>query len=545
MKQRKKTEEVDFEELGYTTRLETENQESAKEICALRIHEYAQAVQPVISETRSHIQEYKNRDRALHVRLYDRPVPVNDAAMLVRSMGARTLLVLAVLVGIASLTGNVALFLLFGFGVLVTLLLSIGATALPLAIGHLAYERIIASSKALQIALILGVAALCAVGIMQLGQARRAVVDKAVANENTASYVDQAGPDTAAADDPEKTPPQSESKARQTLGGAMFTMLVAADLVLGFLAGLLARLRSDEDYAAWRELKKIRKELSLFEKDLSELIASIEIAKVRCMAGILRAESELRRRRPPYYKALAAFILGASLLSLPGSRLLSAQTVEHYEGILIDTSGSIARGGASTDLFREYLLSTRKLLLTESASTRVWVSVISTDSFGGVHEILKGWTPEAHGVFTDDVARARHQLAASFERKSSGMAPVAAGTDIIGGLWHMKALFESDQKPGASRAVTKTIWILSDMMNETPSFPMPALLGTGPEQMLEREKSNALLVPLDGYTIHIQGASPSGLSPQAWLTIKRFWEMYFAAVGARLASYSPECSAAR
>ena len=173
------------------------------------------------------------------------------------------------------------------------------------------------------------------------------------------------------------------------------------------------------------------------------------------------------------------------------------------------------------------------------------MSVISTDSFGGVHEILKGWTPEARGVFNDDLTRARYQLAASFERKSSGMAPVAAGTDIIGGLWHIKALFESDQKPGDSRLVAKTFWIFSDMMNETPSFPMPALLGTGPERMLERVKADGLLVPLDGYTIHIQGASPSGLSPQAWHTIKRFWEMYFAAAGAELVSYSPECNAER
>jgi hypothetical protein len=545
MKQRKNSEQVDFEELGFKTRLETESQESAKEICALRIHEYERGLQPIISQTSSHIQEHRNRDHALHVRLYDRPIPVNDAAMIVRSMGARTLLALAILVAIASLAGNVTLFYLFGFGVPVTILLAIGATALPLAIGHLAYEKIIAPSKALQIALILGVAALCAVGIMQLGQARRTVIDKAVANENAASYVDQAAPDTALADEAEKKPPQSESKARQTLGGAMFTMLVAADLVLGFLAGLLARLRSDEDYAAWRELKRIRKTLPLLEKELSELIASIEIAKVRCMAGILRAESVLRRRRPPYYKALAAFILGASLLSLPGSRPLSAQTVEHYEGILIDTSGSIARGGASNDLFREYMVSTRNLLFTEPASSRVWVSVISTDSFGRVHELLKGWTPDAHGVFTDDLTRARHQLAVSFEQKSSGMAPVAAGTDIIGGLWHMKTLFEADHGPSTSRAVTKTIWILSDMMNETPGFPMPSLLGTGPEQMLERAKDKKLLVPLDGYTIHIQGTSPAGLSPQAWLTIKRFWEMYFEAAGAQLVSYSPECSAAR
>jgi hypothetical protein len=185
------------------------------------------------------------------------------------------------------------------------------------------------------------------------------------------------------------------------------------------------------------------------------------------------------------------------------------------------------------------------LLLTAPASSRVWVSVISTDSFGGVHEVLKGWTPEAHGVFTDDLTRARRQLAASFEEKSSGMAPVAAGTDIIGGLWHMKALFESEPNDDASSGATRTIWIFSDMMNETGNFPMPALFGIGPQRMLERAKADGLLVPLNGYTIYIQGASLSGLSPQTWLTIKRFWEMFFAVAGARLVEYSPECDIAR
>lgn len=52
--------------------------------------------------------------------------------------------------------------------------------------------------------------------------------------------------------------------------------------------------------------------------------------------------------------------------------------------------------------------------------------------FGGVREILKGRTPEAHEVFTDDLTRARHQLASSFEAKSSGMAPVSVGSDISG-----------------------------------------------------------------------------------------------------------------
>jgi hypothetical protein len=125
------------------------------------------------------------------------------------------------------------------------------------------------------------------------------------------------------------------------------------------------------------------------------------------------------------------------------------------------------------------------------------------------------------------------------------MAPVAAGTDIFGGLWHMKALFESGPTGESPHGAAKTIWIFSDMMNETPDFPMPALIGTGPERMLERARASGLIVPLKGYAIYVQGASPSGLSPQAWITVKRFWELYFAAAGVELVSYSTECDVER
>jgi len=91
----------------------------------------------------------------------------------------------------------------------------------------------------------------------------------------------------------------------------------------------------------------------------------------------------------------------------------------------------------------------------------------------------------------------------------------------------------------------KTIWIFSDMVNETQNFPMPALLATGPERMLERVKANGLLVTLSGYKIYILGASPSGLTPQAWLAVKKFWTKYFSAAGAELVSYSAECDFGR
>jgi hypothetical protein len=39
--------------------------------------------------------------------------------------------------------------------------------------------------------------------------------------------------------------------------------------------------------------------------------------------------------------------------------------------------------------------------------------------------------------------------------------------DIFGGLWHLKALFESAPKSETTQVSPMTIWIFSDMMNET------------------------------------------------------------------------------
>jgi hypothetical protein len=83
------------------------------------------------------------------------------------------------------------------------------------------------------------------------------------------------------------------------------------------------------------------------------------------------------------------------------------------------------------------------------------------------------------------------------------------------------------------------------MMNETQEFSMPELIDMGPESMLERAKANSLLVPLNGYRVHVLGASPSGLSPQSWTILERFWTIYFSAAGADLRSYSVDCDVRR
>ncbi len=514
--------------------------ETAIKICGQDIFAYADQLQPEASSLRSQTAQKKHHGAALHACLYDRPVPVNDAAMLTCSRTFRILLALTVLASIACLAGNTTTFYLFGFGLAMTLLLAAGTTALPLVVGHLAYEKIVAKYRGLQTAIIVVAAALCFGGLLELGQARRAMVDKATAAPTTNSYVDEAPADAPPEPNPQPQP-ATESDIRRTFGEAALLIMIAADLVLGLLVGKLTQLHTDEDYAAWLELKKLAEAVIALEKQIAELLASVEIAKKRCMAGILRAKTVLGKRRITYHRSLTVFLL----LVLLGARTTWAQTIDRYEGILIDTSGSISRGGADSELFQEYLASTKKLLLTEPANSRVWVSTISTDSFGGVREVLKGWTPETRGVFTDDLTLARTQLAKSFAAKSSALAPVAASTDIFGALWHFKALFESVPNPDPARPARKTIWIFSDMMNETQDFPMPALIEMGADRMLEHARAKGLVVPLNGYRIYIQGASPNGLSPQAWVTVKTFWTKYFAAAGAEMVLYSTECDAHR
>jgi hypothetical protein len=532
-------ERTNFEALGYETSLQCrDDQERARNICGLHLHAYKDEQQPEIARLESEIKEHRGHEGAFHAHLYDRACPVSDAAMLTHSRKVWIVCILCLFAAIACLGGNIATFYLYGFGALATFGLGVVATAVPLIVGHIAYQRIVERHKYLQLALIGIAVALCFLGLYKLGDARRTMAQKAAATPAAAEFVERSAADAPVAEQGQDEA-QTEANIREAVGSAMLLIMFAADLMLGFFAGLVINLRTDEDYAAWRELSNIKRRIDQFKQMIAERLSAIEIAKKQCAAGILRAQAAMGKRRPPYHGVLSALIF----FVLVGAATVRAQTVDHYEGILIDTSGSIAQGDAN--LFEEYLVSIKKLLLTEPANTRVWVSGIAVDSFGGQATVLKGWTPDTHGVFTSDLTRARRELASAFEKKSADLSPAAAGTDILGGLSRFKALFESETPSGASREPSKTIWILSDMMNETRSFPMPALLTNGPEKMLERAKAKGLLMPLKGYRIHVYGASLNGLTPQAWLVLKSFWNLYFKAAGAELVSYSAECAVGR
>ncbi len=526
---------TDWETVGFHTMFECNDEARAVEICGLQLHSYADQLRPGTTSLETKIKHHRNSAAALQAYLYDGPISVNDASMVRHTLLIRIVLGLVLLTALTSVVSNFAMFSLMAWGTIGSAVAAVILMALPLALGHPVYEKLLSGHQGLQVAIIVVMAVLGGDAVYQFGQARRAVMDQASEQTVTRSYVDG---DIVGDPTVQATHSDREAGVKGTLGGAFLMMSLAAELALGFLTGLFVQVRTDVNYAAWRKLKQLLDLILQIEEQVTERYSRIEIAKKQCMAGIRRAQTLMSKRHVPYYKVLAILVLFTAV-HVP---LFHAQSVEHVEGILIDTSGSISRGGTTGDLFKQFLHSTKYLLATELPSSHIWVSSIASDSFGGVNDITDGWTPPSRGIFTADVDRARQQLATSFEGKSGALTATAPGTDIFGGLWHLKAMIESVR---TDRVPTRTLWIFSDMMNETPEFPMPKLLEIGPERMIERAKVGGFLVPLPHYTIYVYGASTRGLTPRSWLTIKRFWELYFAAAGAHLLTYSPGCDAIR
>jgi hypothetical protein len=107
---------TDFEQLGYETALQSRDQAAAEEICALHIHAFGDELQPEIAELDSRTDTNRARTNSLHSHLYDRPVPVSDAAMLARDYAVLLLVILGAIAGIASIISHGMTFYLIGLG---------------------------------------------------------------------------------------------------------------------------------------------------------------------------------------------------------------------------------------------------------------------------------------------------------------------------------------------------------------------------------------------------------------------------------------------
>lgn len=516
----------DFEKLGYATMTQTRDFEATRHICGLEIQAFAHKVEQVINDLGRAIAEKRQGVQALHCDLYERDQPVRDSQMLSHEIVVSIFATLTIATVLASMGSQFVTFYLMGRA-LHGLGMALFVTTLSLVIGYLAFERLLSRSGVLQV-LVISLGVLIGTwGFAQWAQTRAIVATHTDASGAGTSYVDG----TEAPEEPAHNQ-SDEQTVRQMQQKAWFKILLGADILVGIFLGLYNQKKTERDYVAWRKVKSLQDEIAVLESGRDSLGKQVAIAEKKCMAGILRALHTPKRKHVPYFR-LSVFVLLAGLPLPPHAH---AQNITRQEGILIDTSRSIERG-SDQELFRKYLQGVRHRLATEPPGSQVVVCVIATDSFGGTHELLKGWTPDVHGVFTDELTRARRQLVSTFVSKSSTLAPNASGTDIIGALWRMKATLESGDYAGPGN---REIWIWSDMMNDTPTLSLPKLIELGPSKILEFAKERGLVVSLQGYKIHVLGASTRRLSPQGWNTAKGFWEEYFRVAGAELVSYSVE-----
>src|SRR5215475_4862764 len=107
-------------------------------------------MQPEIARLNMELGQVATRAQALHQSLYDRPVPVDDASMITHRNRMRIVIALALLMAGTCVVGNFTTFFLFGWGIGVALMAAVFITALPLGLGHLAYEKILSANRSLQ-----------------------------------------------------------------------------------------------------------------------------------------------------------------------------------------------------------------------------------------------------------------------------------------------------------------------------------------------------------------------------------------------------------
>src|SRR6202451_113465 len=141
----------DFEQFGYQTMRDCGNAADAAAICGLEIQAEEKRLRPERLALQENILDTEHHISALHSALYDPTAPVNDAAMLAHGLAVLVMFIFTIMAAAACGVGNVLTFILLGFDLVPAILSAIGLTAVPLLVGHLAYEWFVAKSRVLQI----------------------------------------------------------------------------------------------------------------------------------------------------------------------------------------------------------------------------------------------------------------------------------------------------------------------------------------------------------------------------------------------------------
>ena len=344
----------DFEALGHRTMMETGDQIATQNICGLHLQAFTHGLQPLITSVSSVIQVVKNRQHALWSHLYDRLEPVRDAVMLGFTITVGLLGVLILVAGLASLTGHTMTFYLFGSGPALSVIIAVALTGITTTAGYLAYEKIFVRHKWAEIVAILAAFILCFWALFQMAEARGTMMERLTNSPATQSYVDGGNAEDAPAEAPHEDG-SVEHRVRGLLGSAMVKIMISADIILGILLGRLVKIWTNEDFAAWLRSQEVHERA----RALGSAPQRTRILHRDCKEALHGGHTPSQARAAQEVRTVPSGVADAAPRGDP--RRVSLVRADHnrHEGVLLDVSGSIGKGGANSELFREYLFATK------------------------------------------------------------------------------------------------------------------------------------------------------------------------------------------
>src|SRR5262249_44144259 len=135
-------------------------------------------------------------------------------------------------------------FAMFGWTFVISVIVGITLTAVATTTGHQVFERVLQQRPLLHALIAVVAFGLCFYGLFQLAQARGVMTSIVNGDTEVTSFVEDASV-VAAQDSDGESAQSKEQEVKNLLGDAVIKIMLAADIMVGLLLGLITKLYGD------------------------------------------------------------------------------------------------------------------------------------------------------------------------------------------------------------------------------------------------------------------------------------------------------------
>jgi len=295
---------------------------------------------------------------------------------------------------------------------------------------------------------------------------------------------------------------------------------------------LLLAANAGEQEAARQGPQLLRSQLTI--TGLTEQQAALERAAAEARAEAEAAGQTEKRDRERdslgflIRRVVIAFAIGLALILLSVGIALAGDSADEATVALLDLSASTEAAE-----FAKNLRGVEGLILRLPAGGQLSVLPITEASFAG-RLLFRESAPRDAGRFGERLDTWRAAALLRWRRVAEGLRPIAAGSDIFGGLARATEEFPANVR-------VKRLVVFSDMRHVGAGFSLERPFDA-PSFLVRRAEERALVPRLNGVAIWALGVHTAATDARAWGRLRAFWTEYFRRAGAELQAFSPNRS---